>query len=151
MPVCAVYSQLTLATHRQGIRINSDGRIFWSRHMVVTFQQSKINVDAYPSDHQYLHMRYGSYVYDQTVFSSGFLDEGSPISLNANYDKSFSFLENSLWTFDESKSSYGFYTSASGYHNTVFHLYLDREGAGIITRLILPMTMLILLGGENSV
>ena len=127
--------------------MNQDGRIFWSRHVVATFKQPKIDVTEYPSDHQFLHLRYGSYVYDQYIFRSGFLDGVSPISLNSNFDGSFSFKQHSLWSYDAAGSSYGFYTSSSGYHNTVYHIRLERQGEGIILRLILPMTLLILLGG----
>jgi hypothetical protein len=128
--------------------VNEEGRVFWSRHVVAVFQQPFIDITDYPSDHQYLHLRYGSYVYDKTVYRSGFLDGVSPISLNSNFDGSYSFLRDSLWTFHASESSYGFYESGSGYHNTIYHLYLERQGSGIIIRLILPMTMLILLGGK---
>lgn len=121
--------------------------MFWSRHIVASFKQPKIDVTNYPSDSQYLHLRYGSYVYDKAVFISGFVEGTNPISLNLNFDGTASFEQNSLWSYNADLSRYGFYYSSSGYHNTVYHIYLDRQGSGIITRLILPMTMLILLGG----
>lgn len=109
--------------------------------------QPMIDVTAYPSDRQVLHLRYGSYVYDKEVLMSGFLEGTNPISLNKNFDGSASFKQNALWTYREDLSSYEFYESSSNYHNTVYHIYLDREGSGVITRLILPMTLLLLLSG----
>lgn len=127
------------------MRINSSNIIFWSRHVVATYMQPKFQFQNYPMDTQTIHLRYGSYAYSQTFLKMVYFEQ--PISFNQNFDKSATFMENPIWTFDSSSTNSNTYVSSSGFLNAIHHIYVTRRGNGIVIRLILPITMLIMLAG----
>jgi hypothetical protein len=129
------------------IRINATNDIFWSRHTVGTFMQPSLAFEQYPSDKQIIHLRFGSYAYSQTYFKMAFLGSSDQLSLNQNYDKSYTFESNPIWEFDNSSSSYELYLSGSNYLNAIYHIHVSRHGSGIVVRLILPIALLTILGG----
>ncbi len=107
--------------------------------------QPKLEFATYPSDDQYINIRYGSYAFSQTSFKLSFLS--SAISLNQNFDKSYTFTTNPLWKYEPDLTTYSQYTSSSGYLNVIYRIRVSRISQGIILRLILPITMLIVVGG----
>lgn len=129
----------------QTIRINSSNIVFWSRHTVATYLQPKFKFDQYPSDEQAIHIRYGSYAYSQSYLKMVFLQPA--ITLNTNYDNSTTYTSNPEWTYDNSTTYYETYVSGSGFLNIIYHIYMKRQGSGIVVRLILPITLLLFLGG----
>jgi hypothetical protein len=127
------------------IRVNASNVFFWSRHTIGTFAQPKMEFEQYPGDHQMVHVRFGSYAYDQTWLQMIFLP--GALSFNENYDKSMTFLSNPNWAFDNSTTTYETYVSGSGFLNAIYHIGIQRKGSGIVLRLILPITLLCFLGG----
>ena len=107
--------------------------------------QPKFQFDKYPMDQQIIHLRYGSYAYNQNLLKMVYIDK--PISFNQNFDKTDTFTENPIWTYDNSSTNSETYVSSSGFLNAIHHLYVDRRGNGIVIRLILPIAMLIMLAG----
>lgn len=107
--------------------------------------EPKFKFENYPSDNQIINLRYGSYAYSQQFLKVLFL--APAISLNQNYDNSSTFMDNPEWTFDNSSTTYTNYVSSSGFYNVIYHIYMERQGAGIVVRLILPITLLLFLGG----
>ena len=128
------------------IRINSTNDIFWSRHTVGTFMQPKFKFDDYPSDNQTIHIRFGSYAYSQSFLKNAFNEPGA-LTLNQNYDGTKTFESNPIWTFDNSTTTYNLYLSSSGFLNAIYNISVKRQGNGIVIRLILPIALLIILGG----
>jgi hypothetical protein len=106
--------------------------------------QPKLEFKSYPADKQTIHVRFGSYAYSQSLFQLFFSEPA--LTYNQNYDKSYTFTSNPTWTYDN-ESTYNVYISSSNFMNAIYHLTLTRQGSGIIVRLILPITMLILLAG----
>ncbi len=127
------------------IRINSTNDIFWSRHTVGTFMQPSLGFEDYPSDSQVIHLRFGSYAYNQNYIRMAFAEPA--LSLNQNYDQSYTFENNPLWTFDSNKTNHRTYLSSSSYINAIYHIHVNRRGSGIVVRLILPIALLTILGG----
>jgi hypothetical protein len=76
-------------------------------------------------------------------FITGFIPGGAPIQFNQNYDKSASFKENPLWTYKSYESD--FYLSSSSFHNTIHRIVMNRQGDGIVTRLVFPIALLLIL------
>jgi hypothetical protein len=132
-----------------GIRINASNWVFWTRHVLATFIQPKLNFQKYPADDQTFHLRYGSFIYDQNTLVMGFPVDSAILSLNRNFDNSFSFESNPLWKYNAEKSSYTFYVSGSNFHNVIYNIALERQASGIIYRLMLPMTLIIILSGAT--
>eukprot|EP01034_Spumella_vulgaris_P036563 gene36563-45091_t len=135
----------------QTIRINASNVIFWSRHTVITLMEPEFEFEKYPSDTQIINIRYGSFAYDQTLFKLNYW--GNPISLNQNYDNSSTFMSNPIWTYynntanPKATTTYDFYVSTSGFYNSIYHISVTRQGSGIVTRLVLPITLLLILSG----
>jgi hypothetical protein len=107
--------------------------------------QPTLEFSKYPDDEQTIHLRYGSYAYNQNYLKMVFLQPA--LSFNQNYDGSFTFMENPLWTYEPSDTSSSTYLSSSGFLNSIYHVAVSRQGSGIVVRLVLPITLLILLAG----
>jgi len=105
--------------------------------------QPTLEFSQYPNDEQTIHLRFGSYAYSQTYLKLSFFEPA--VTFNQNYDGSETFTENPLWTYDS--NSYSTYLSSSGFLNAIYHLTVSRQGSGIVVRLVLPITLLILLAG----
>ena len=125
------------------IRINSTNDIFWSRHTVGTFMQPKFEFEDYPSDSQVVHIRFGSYAFNQNYMKMVFAEPA--LTLNQNYDKTNTFENNAVWSYVG--STYQTYVSGSNFLNAIYHIHVKRQGSGIVVRLILPIALLTILGG----
>ena len=108
--------------------------------------QPTLNLRKYPSDEQTIHLRFGSYAYNRDFFAMGFpKPDSSVVTYNRNYDGSKTLFDNPIWQYDT--TTYELYTSDSGFINAVYHMHFKRIGSGIITRLVLPITLLLILSG----
>lgn len=125
--------------------MNASNSIFWSRHVYLTIKQPTLNFKEYPNDEQTIHLRYGSYAFNQTYLQLLLLAKA--VTFNQNYDGSDTFKENPLWIYDNDGTTYDVYISSSGFTNAIYNIGMLRDGSGIVVRLILPATLLILLGG----
>jgi hypothetical protein len=105
--------------------------------------QPLLKFNRYPSDTQVINIRYGSYAYNEQFLVMNYW--GDPLSFNTNFDGSLTFMSNPIWTYDNSSTSYATYTSGSNFLNAIFHIAVTRKGSGIVIRLVLPITLLILL------
>ena len=129
----------------QTLRVNSSNVFFWSRHIVLELMQPKLQFEEYPTDEQTLLIRYGSYSFNQNLLKLYFVP--SAISYNQNYDGSYTFLSNPLWVHDRDSAVADFYVSSSGFKNAIFELPVKRVSNGVMLRLVLPITILTILGG----
>lgn len=79
-----------------------------------------------------------------------------PLTFNTNFNGDYTFTANPIWTYDNSSSNsstvspsyYTTYVSSSGFLNSIYRIYVTRQGSGIVIRLVLPITLLLLLSGE---
>jgi hypothetical protein len=109
--------------------------------------QPGFDFHSYPNDQQVILLRYGVIAYDaaqlqlypMTVFCSRLAD-GSCI-----------FSQNPIWTWAEHGTQCTIYYDKLNYliwpAYTEFFLVVGRQGSGVIVRLILPITILLLLSG----
>ena len=107
--------------------------------------QPKLQFVTYPNDVQVIDLRYGSYAYNQDYLKMSFVDPA--ISYNTNYDNSYTFRTNPIWKDNNVSSTYGTYLSGSKFMNSIYRIHIQRKGKGVVIRLILPITLLCILGG----
>jgi hypothetical protein len=105
--------------------------------------QPLLKFNSYPSDTQIINIRYGSYAYPQQYLVMNYW--GNALTFSTNFDNSDTFKSNPIWTFDKSLTNYTTYPSGSKFLNAIFHIAVTRKGSGIVIRLVLPITLLILL------
>jgi hypothetical protein len=144
-PDIRFHDAATANTIVETIRFNASNIFFWSRHTINTFAEPTMDFHQYPGDHQTLHIRFGSFAYDQTWLRTITLPNA--LSFNENFDHSKTFLNNPNWSYDNSSTSYETYLSSTGFFNSIYHIAIRRRGSGIVLRLILPVTLLCFLGG----
>jgi hypothetical protein len=106
--------------------------------------QPTLNLRKYPQDDQTVHIRFGSYTYNREYFAMGYPQPDSKVvTYNSNYDGSKTLFDNPIWHYDN--TTFDLYTSSSGFINAIYHVHFTRIGSGIITRLVLPITLLLVL------
>jgi hypothetical protein len=105
--------------------------------------QQKLQFGHYPTDSQTINIRYGSFAYAQQYLRMNYW--GNALTFNTNYDGSYTFMSNPIWTYDADATDYTTYVSGSGFLNAIYHIGVTRKGSGIVVRLVLPITLLILL------
>lgn len=107
--------------------------------------QPKLGFIDYPNDKQIINLRYGSYAYNQDFMKLVFVEPG--ISYNTNFDNTYTFRTNPVWKDDNVTSTYTTYLSGSKFLNVIYRIHIQRKGKGAVVRLILPITLLCILGG----
>ena len=138
------------------ISINASNVIFWQRHLVVTLSQQQFSFEQFPNDIQDITIRYGSFGFDQLLLNLSFTD--TPIKFVPNptiHQKSPNFDLNSEWfPVANGSSSSIFFTpnpgyadhtgnSSVGYTDAVFVFPVERYTNGIVVRLAIPITILL--------
>jgi hypothetical protein len=89
----------------QTIRINASNVLFWSRHTKITLIQPKLDFSAFPGDSQSIDIRFGSYAFNQKYLKMNYY--GNELSMNTNYDGTYTFLSNPVWQFNSQSTSFG--------------------------------------------
>jgi hypothetical protein len=107
--------------------------------------EPKLQFVDYPNDQQIIDLRYGSYAYNQDYLKLVFVDPA--LSYNTNYDNSFTFRNNPIWQDNNVTSTSSTYLSGSRFLNVIYRIRIQRKGKGVVVRLILPITLLCILGG----
>ncbi len=128
------------------LRINASNVVVLSQGFEVTLSQPKFNFRDYPNDVQMLDIRVNSFTYPSTTLTRfGF--NGNPIVMNANYDGSLPFASNPIWLYDASNSYADTYVDVpNGYvPYVIYHMQIARQSSGVVTRFVLPITLLLVL------
>jgi hypothetical protein len=86
-------------------------------------------------------MRFVSYNFNAKYVEMGF-NGGDGLIFNQYIDNSDTFKSNQIWTYE---SSAYYPTTGNGYSYNVYELNINRQGGGIIVRLVLPIAFLLLL------
>ena len=154
LPDVFFHDGLTLLEQGASISINSSNVIFWQRHLVVTLSQQQFSFEKFPNDIQDITVRYGSFNFDQTFLNLSFTSE--PIKYVPNpttHQRQPNFELNSEWyPVVNASSSAIFYTPNSVYSNqsntsyysdAVFTFPVQRYTNGIVVRLAIPITILL--------
>jgi hypothetical protein len=113
--------------------------------------QPEFNFRKYPSDTQSIDIRYASLPYDALQLQM------YPVGIYCSYlaDKTCSFSKNPIWTWNENDESCSVYYDQKYGGNLIWPSYasysitVERDSRGIIFRLILPLTLLILISAAT--
>eukprot|EP00981_Chlorochromonas_danica_P012771 scaffold5387_cov251-Ochromonas_danica.AAC.21 len=122
------------------VQLNASNIFYYARALDIVLVQPDFDFLIYPRDSQTVTIRFTLYNFPQNIANVGFTT--SPVLFNIDNEGTKSFLSNQLWSYE--KTTYYSYT-ANDYHYVVYQIKLNREGTGIILRLVVPITMLILL------
>lgn len=151
---CFLCSGLKITEQGTSISINASNVIFWQRHVIVTLSQQQFSFEQFPNDVQDITIRYGSFGFDQVLLNMTFTD--TPIKFVPNPtipQRSPNFELNSEWfPVENASSSTIFFTSNPGYANgsndwgytdAVFIFPVERYTNGLVVRLAIPITILL--------
>eukprot|EP01031_Cornospumella_fuschlensis_P035126 gene35126-42544_t len=106
--------------------------------------QPKFNFRKYPHDKQTIDIRFTTFNYPSDLAVQGFVV--NPLRFNEFYDGSQTFKNNAIWRYD----SYTYFTSENlGFSYAWYQVSVSRIGSGIVIRLVLPITLLVLLAGST--
>ncbi len=112
--------------------------------------QPLFQFEDYPNDKQTIYLRYGSYAFSQSLLNLTFENDktGSAVSYNKNFNNDATFTTNPVWQHDQSWHDQFTYVSPSSQsRNAVFAIDLERTSTGILVRLVIPVTILTVIGG----
>eukprot|EP01031_Cornospumella_fuschlensis_P035127 gene35127-42545_t len=102
--------------------------------------QPKFNFRKYPNDKQTIDIRFATFNYPSDLAVQGFVD--NPLRFNEFYDGTETFKNNAIWSYDSSN----YFTSVNGgFSYAWYQVNVERMGSGIVIRLVLPITLLVLL------
>lgn len=152
LPDIFFHDGLVVREQGSSILLNASNMIFWQRHLIVTLSQQQFSFESFPNDIQHITVRFGSFGSDQLLLNLSLTD--TPISFVQNPtipQKKPNFDLNSEWfPVDNASSSYIFYTPnpghanrSVGYTDAVFIFPVERYTNGIVVRLAVPVTILL--------
>jgi hypothetical protein len=154
LPDIFFHDGLSFTEQGASISINASNVIFWQRHLIVVLSQQQFSFEQFPNDVQDITIRYGSFNFDQVFLNLSFTD--TPIKFVANPtipQKQPNFNLNSEWSpVENASSSTIFFTpntagvagnSDVGYTDAVFIFPVERYTNGIVVRLAIPITILL--------
>jgi len=130
------------STYYQNFPINFNYEAIFDVQLV----QPGFQFDDYPNDAQDILIRYAIVNYDAAELQL------FPLDLTCSYlsNGKCSFSTNPLWTWDQNGSTCNVYYDKKDMiwpAYTEFSVRVNRQGSGLIVRLILPITLLLLLSG----
>ena len=146
LPDIAFYQSIDIQVIAELIKLYSDGTVYWSRHVVVTFVEPAISFQRYPLDKQNFSIVMQSYAFDVKFLN--LLQYPSPVIFNGDTQEGLNYVqENQLWSY----SDYSCYTVVEvlgsplnpnrSYATTYLNLAFERQSLGILYRLALPITI----------
>jgi hypothetical protein len=124
-----------------------DGGVFlYESSLSVTLVQPGFNFRAYPNDEQSITIRYAIVNYD--AYQLQIYPQGIYCSILSTGDCAFS--QNPVWQWNENSDSCTVYYDPKGNSPiwpsyAEFQLSISRQGDGLIVRLVLPITLLLIL------
>ena len=113
--------------------------VFYALNVILV--QPKFNFRNYPEDKQNIVMRFVSYNFNAAYVKMGF-NGGNGLIFNQYLDGTDTFKSNQIWTYESSRY---YSTTGNGYSYNVYEINVNRQGGGIIVRLVLPIAFLLLL------
>lgn len=127
----------------QYVRLNASNIFTLSYALDVTFVQPGFDFTTYPNDAQSLIVRFFVYNFKSDYVQLGF-NGGQGIQFNQFIDGENTFQTNQIWSYQDSSC---YITTGNSNSYAVYQIDVERYGSGIIVRLVLPITFLLLLSG----
>ena len=133
-------------------KLYPNGTIFWSRHIAGRFEEPTMDFKKFPNDKQKFTLVLQSYAFDTQFVFLEF--QSPPVTLNYDNERNRPYIaENPLWSYDgynayiHSDSSSSPFNPNRHYSTAYINLYISRKSLGIVYRLALPITILMLVVG----
>ena len=135
------------------VKILPEGRMFWARHMIVTFSDPTMPFNQYPVDHQNFSITLESFSYDHRFIELRFLGDDT-IKLLTDGDTGNEIIRtNQLWEYEGFQAKVDTTDAPSPvnperkYSTLFLKLNFQRQSTGIVYRLALPILIFILIVG----
>ena len=134
------------------IRLATNGRMYWSRHMIMTFANPQMAFQQFPNDRQDFTITMESFAYDNRVIRLSFIN-GQSVVLNTDVSGSVLIENNELWEYITHNSKIITTLAPSPlnpdrkYSTSVVSLTFQRLNDGIILRLVLPILSFMIIAG----
>lgn len=125
------------------LKLNSSNIFEWGAAIDATLLQPKFDFSSYPADEQVVNIRYIVFNMRSEFCVLGFYG-GQSLKFNENYDGSNTFTENPIWHYVTTTWSN---FEGNGFTYALYQIQVKREGQGIVLRLVLPITLLLVLAG----
>lgn len=125
----------------QYFKLNASNVLVWAAGVDATLLQPSFNFDKYPWDQQDIVVRYVIFNMPTQFAVLGF-NGGNSLLYNTYFDGTDTFVVNPIWQWKDTT-----YTTfqGNGYSYALYQITVQRKGAGIVLRLVLPITLLLLL------
>lgn len=141
----------------QSFKLRQGGEMYWSRHVNIILKQPEMNLDKYPLDKQEIIMRFLSYGLSANFMRVEFQDP--PVTYVTDEHGTASLSQNPVWlhTVGDYSSQIFRVDYAEDpsypliYETLEMTLNIVRDGNGILVRFAMPILILLLLAGKQSV
>ena len=134
------------------LKLYPNGTIFWSRHIAGTFEEPTMDFKKFPNDEQKFTLVLQSYAFDTQFVILDY--QSPPVTLNYDDERGRPYVaENPLWSYDgydarlHSDSVPSPFNPNRQFSTAYINLYFSRKSLGIVYRLALPITVLMLVVG----
>ena len=150
MPMIRFPDAVSITPLVWSLKLNSSNIFYYEQAFEMVLAEPQFDFTSYPHDTQKIVVR--AYFFDYpnvNLVKFGFW--GNPISLNMYYDGTYPFTLNAIWSYIPEQSYATTYvdTSNNAVPYVVYIMTMQRMSAGIITRLILPITLVMIIGGVS--
>jgi hypothetical protein len=127
-------------------------KVLFFQHYIVTLGQPNLNYAKYPDDAQTISFRLFSFAQSGRVLSLGPMADVPDITLFLDATGVPALTQNPLWTYIGSSVTFGAkrFNQYFGKRATCnISIMIQRQSTGIVTRLALPMLLLVVLGAAT--
>jgi hypothetical protein len=131
------------------VRIKENGKVYWSRHLILTVTQEFMNFQKYPMDTQKFGIRFEPYSLPSNMLKL----VGSPSSVTLYNDNGlYPFEHNAMWSYLSSSSDVievnrGTSTKPRYFSTGTLYINMARQSAGLVFRLAVPIVFILILAG----
>lgn len=155
LPDIAFFKSLDVEQVVQTIVLYEGGNFFWSRHVKVTYAQPQMYFAKYPLDVQNFSFVVQSYAFDATLLQLALYDDAVLFQADGQQHGELYINENQLWnyeaftayTLDEIVPNPADANNPWHFSTLYINLRFARQDLGIVYRLALPVTILLLIVG----
>ena len=131
------------------VRIKEHGKVYWSRHLILTVTQEFMDFQKYPMDTQDFRIRFEPYSLPSSMLSF----VGTPTSVTLYNDNGlYPFEHNAMWSFNSAGSSVmevnrGTAAKPRYFSTGTLDISMSRQSAGLVFRLAVPIVFILVLAG----
>ena len=141
----------TMEVLAESLKMFPGSQFYWSRHILASFTQPAMSYNNYPSDRQNFSFVLQPYAYSSYLVQLSFISNQAVIYLTDYQSSKTNIEQNQLWdyvgfsAYIENIPQPNFADPNRQFSMAFINLVFERQSAGIITRLIVPLAFLLLL------